>query len=343
MTEIKNSDITFLIQGQFNEAIKPNLENINKLFPGSKVIFSTVESSREVEFKVDKFIVSEDPGNFHYSKQEGSGLNNINRQLVNTINGLRAVETKYAFKLRSDFIIYSRDFLNCYDSFVFTLNDSSFFSHHILACSYFTRSPRSARPYPFHISDLCFFGLTTDLLNLFDIPLMPDCEVEVKKNDLSFLQNRYFPEQYLFINFLRKVGREVNCEFTNDVNEQNIIDTEKLFAFNFILLNFEQFGVQPTKNTFSKKGRANTFRTCITHVEWLRLYKKYVDPNFDVPQLDSERNQLESNHKKFKIVDFIIKLITFFIPFHHSRRRFRKFLLDSYANFCFKNEYSRQI
>jgi hypothetical protein len=73
-------------------------------------------------------------------------------------------------------------------------------------------------PFPFHPSDIAFFGRTEDLLTLFDIPLMTEAEAYWDKKNARF--NRYVPEQHIFINCLRKKGKVVQCDAITTI--QNI-------------------------------------------------------------------------------------------------------------------------
>lgn len=80
-------------------------------------------------------------------------------------------------------------------------------------------------PFPFHPSDLAFFGRTEDLLRLYDIPLMTREQAYWNRQDRH--QYQYVPEQYLFINCLKRGGFAPECGFYNDCREAGVAQTER--------------------------------------------------------------------------------------------------------------------
>jgi hypothetical protein len=322
------SDITFIIQGDITPNINRQIAEIKKCFPQSSVVVSTSTGIHncEVVENADRIIMSKDPGFFYYSDRPGEKVNNINRQIVSTLAGLKACHTKYAFKLRSDFFLTGNSFLEYFESFPKSDENYKIFEHKILSCCYFARNPQSDMPFPYHPSDLAFFGKTSDLLKLFDIPLMTAEEAYWDVTNSRF--NRYVPEQYLFINCLRKNGLEVNCNFYNDCSKENIEATERFFASNFIFLTFEQFNLKPTTQTFSMKVHPNAFKSCYTHIDWQRLYQKYVDTSLNVPLIDEERLKIEKCYKNYRKYRFLSNLCA--LPFRNKakRRQIRNAVLE---------------
>lgn len=312
-------DITFIIQGEVFPYINLQIAEIKQYFPQSPIIISTCN---KVDIKIigaDKIMISDDPGFFYYSARPGEKVNNVNRQIVTTLAGLKACQTRYAFKLRSDFFITGNSFLDFWGKFPKSDINHQVFEHKILSCCYFARNPNSNMPFPYHPSDLAFFGRTDDLIKLFDIPLMTEKEAFWDTKNSHFI-NRYVPEQHIFINCLKKCGKEVLCHYYNDVSEQNITDTERYFASNFIFLSFEQFNLKPTKQTFNMKMHPNAFKSCCyTHVEWQKLYQKYVDGKIDVPQRDLEGEKIMKYYKKYKMYHFLSNL--FALPFRNKAKR----------------------
>lgn len=311
------TNISFIIQGEVYPHINLQIAEIRKHFPQAAVIVSYCgECGVKIE-GADAVVSSQDPGFFYYSRRPGENLNNVNRQIVNTLAGLRACKTEYAFKLRSDFFITGNDFLDYFNKFPLAENDYKVFDHKILACNYFTRNPQDNRPYPFHISDLAFFGKTKDLINLFDIPLMTEEEAYFSFN--TPISNKYVPEQYIFINCLKKNGKKAELELYNQATPENIEDTERYFASNFVLLSFEQFNLQCTKKTFDMAIHPNSFITCYTHYDWLKLYKKWVNPAVELPERDEERDKLNKFYKTYRKYRFFANIIA--LPFRTKEKR----------------------
>ncbi|MGL4713125.1 MAG: WavE lipopolysaccharide synthesis family protein, partial [Shewanella sp.] len=198
------NDISFIIQGNIQKTTTVLINSLADRFPQSEIIVSTtspIKDPAEIPPSV-KVIVNSDPGFFYYSKKSVEKINNINRQIVSTLAGLKKASKPYAFKIRSDFILTGDDFLAYFDRFPLYEDSHKIFTKKIIACTYFSRRPVSDMPHAYHPSDLAFFGLTEDLINLFDIPLMTEDEAYWdKKNSYKC---RFVPEQHLFIKCLEK-------------------------------------------------------------------------------------------------------------------------------------------
>lgn len=324
------ADISFIIQGEVFSHINNQIAEIKHYFPQSPIIVSTCNDVPCEIIGANQVIKSPDPGYFHYSDKPGEKVNNINRQIVTTLAGLKACKTEFAFKLRSDFFIAGNSFLEYVNAFPKVDEQYKLFNDKVLSCCYFARNPNSDMPFTFHPSDVAFFGKTSDLLNLFDIPLMAKDEAFWDTTNFRF--NRYVPEQYLFINCLRKNGFDVNCNCYNDCSQENIEQTERFFASNFIFLTFEQFNLLPTKQTFNMKVHPNAFRSCYTHIDWQNLYKKYVDASLGVPTKDEERLKIEKYYKNYKKYRFLGNLCA--LPFRNKtkRREIRNSILEYFLN-----------
>lgn len=328
---IDHSDITFVVQGPIIPDITLEcLISIRRYFPEAQIILSTWKGTDASSLTFDELVYSEDPGFFYYSDRAGERQNNVNRQIVSTLAGLQRVQTEYTFKIRTDFNVTGDDFLQFWNRFPAAVADYQVFQDKVLACSYFSRNPTSRMRFPFHPSDLAFFGRTADLVRLFDVPLMTENEAYWDKKNARF--NRYVPEQHIFINCLRKAGKTVSCEFYNDNSETNIVETEKYFASNFVFLTFDQFNLKPSKTIFMMKPHPNSFRTCYTHYEWLALYKKHVDPLIILPTRDKEREKIEGFYRAYKKYRLLGNVAAF--PFRNkdTKRRIRNNVLEFFLS-----------
>lgn len=322
------NEITVIIQGTIYAQVTDRvIASVRQRLPQAKIILSTCDRTVSEDIKgYDKLIISPDPGCFRYPECLNEHDNNVNRQIVTTLAGLQQVDTIYVLKLRSDFELSGNEFLKYFDIFPQAERDFQVFAHKILACCYFTRNPSSDKPFPFHPSDLVFFGYTKDLLKLFDIPLMS--KKQAYWNMEAKHQYQYVPEQYIFINCLRKNGFSADCNFYNDCNQQNIEQTEHYFASNFIFLSFEQFNLLPYKNTFSIAQRPKDFLSCYTYIEWQKLYQKYVDNTLTIVNYDAERTKINQAYKRYKKFKFIANLIAFFVRDKLKRRSVRNRVIE---------------
>jgi hypothetical protein len=296
-------------------------KNIRRLFPGAEIVLATYIGMNTAGLDYDKVALVEDPGFYLYDNTENPKENNVNRQIATTVAGLRAATRLYAFKLRSDFVLTGRGFLDYFNQFLKTDTEYRVFEKKILSCVFFSRDPRRDNSFPFHPSDIAFFGLRADLLNLFDIPLMPKEEAayyQFKK--IKYV--RYLPEQYLWINCLRKNGKDIKCDHQRDCDDRIAEDTERYLVSNFINLDWVQFDLSVPKRLtlFSK----NNFQDVITHIEWQRLYKRYLDNVLIVPERNCMREFIERNTAILKRYKLLAKLCAMPLGFGKILGTFRR-------------------
>ena len=299
---IKNEDISFVIQGAINKEItSKTIASIRKYFPKSEIVLGTYNGTDVSELVCDKIELVEDPGFFlSYDNPSCFTKNNVNRQIKTTLAGLNVATRKYAFKIRTDFIISGRRFINYFDKFQKYDIDYKIFNHKILSCVFFARNPRTKNEYPpfsFHPADIAFFGLRTDLLNLFNIPFMTwEESVAIKRPDLGLCHCKYVPEQHIWVNCLRKNGKNIEFDYARHINENIAEETEKYAVSNFIYLDWKQFNLIPPKHlVLSENNKILQFDDVITHIEWQRLYKRYLDNSLVVPDKDKMRKLINQN------------------------------------------------
>jgi len=334
-TKTIGAEISFIVQGYIGIDIgMPCVQSIRTYFPDAFIIVSTWVGCDTTGLDADEIICSDDPGFFTTSDSKDARLNNVNRQIVSTLAGLRRASTPYSFKIRSDCTVTSASVVSVWENFIDANSRPELFSLPIIACCYFSRNPNCKPYYPYHPSDLAFFGNTSDLRDLFDVPLMPPNEERWVDN--NFYSNRYAPEQYIFISFLRKRGREVICAHYKDVSTENINDTEWLFASNFILVSFSQFGISFSKEYFSMALDPENFRSCYTHGEWLSLRIKYGITSPNEMEIDNDRILIERYCKRVKFVRILVKLMSLFVPNRSARKYLRKYLRGCLIRTAFK-------
>jgi hypothetical protein len=305
---ISPSEITVIIQGPVPSDLEIQILRIRDALPGAPIIVSTIGQAVPQECSADKVILSEDPGSFWYSNRPSEKLNNVNRQVVTTLSGLRSCSTKYAFKLRSDFNLVGSRFIEFFNKFKQAEHNFRVFEQKVLASCYFSRNPRySGGSHPFHCSDMVFFGLTSDLINLFDVPLMRVEDQYFWKTSEGWMANRYVPEQHLLVNCLLKNGKRLDFTHQLDTREHNLEQTERYFASNFVFLTWDQFClIPPGKFDFSN---GHGISSIITFYEWVALFKRYVDPDTVLPAVDVERLRIESVQRRNRMVLKLVKLL----------------------------------
>ena len=304
MNLISSRDISVIVQG----AIDPNatyicLKSIRKILPESTIILSTWKGEQVGGLEYDKLIFNHDVPVYPYEYKSNSKLNNVNRQITTTLAGLKQCKTRYALKLRSDFMLTSTRFLEEYNNYSQRNTEYIFFNHKILTCIWFCRKFSC---FPYHPSDLFQFGQTDDLLKLWNIPLMKRKEafwLSRSFNPKFYLINRYLPEQWIWIQALRKQGITVPYDSIYDIKKEFQADSEQWLINNFIALNYQRSGIVPLKS--SLKRLSSTDRdSCYSMAEFLNLYKTYCVPQYTIPlELYLERD--------------VAKLIKHFLKFCH--------------------------
>ena len=282
---IDTKDISVVVQGAVDKAITPLcLASVREHLPDAEIILSTWEGTKVNGFSYDGLIENPDPGAFPCDKLQKSVMNNINRQIVSTYNGLLRCTRRYALKLRSDFYIERPDFLYYFGKYTEYDPEYRFVKERVVGCSVYSRNPRShiyPLVMPYCPSDFFFFGLREDLLNLFDRELIDDPDeklfFERYPEYCKYLNYRealcqYMPEQSIWIGFLKKHIQDIDCICRDHITKNNIVLTEKSFANNLVFCSADQLGIGTYKVGLFQKGIPEN---CLTHQDWRDIYSFY--------------------------------------------------------------------
>lgn len=215
-----------MIQGPYSNSTKDCVKSIKDVFPGSNIIISTWLGSgaKNDQNGNIQIIESDDPG-ATVCRTDGVTLNNVNRQIVSTLNGLKAVRSKYVVKLRSDIRIKGRNFTNLSNIYMHRDRKYTLLRERVTGCQYYFRNP-SIYPAPHHISDIFLFGRIEDLLEIWDIPLTIEpefsqwysCRERPKPDYDSRILFKFTPEQYIWMEALKKfnIDAKLTSIFTHD-------------------------------------------------------------------------------------------------------------------------------
>lgn len=283
---IDTKDISIVVQGAVTKATSRTLETVKKFLPGATVILSTWKHQDISELPYDILVENEDPGAFPCDALQYSVMNNINRQLISTQNGLRHCATLYAAKIRSDFYLESADFLKCFNKYKKYDPEFCFVKERIVGCTVYSRNPRSKitpLTMAYCPSDFFFFGYSEDLKKLFDRPLISDVNEKMffelypeNKSQLNYKDAlcQFMPEQSIWMGFIKKYIADLDCRHRDDITEKNIILTEKTFANNLVLYSSDDLGVCASSQTLFSKGIPEN---CLTHEDWVSLYRCYCE------------------------------------------------------------------
>lgn len=269
------TDISIIAQGAIAPITKSVLNGLRTAFPGSELILSTWEGTDLSGLTFDKVVLSPDPG-AQMADEVAHIANNVNRQIVSSCAGIKEASKPFILKTRTDILIHNADFLRYwgrYDGEVHYV-----FKDRLLICNYYTRNPRVMN-ICFHPSDWLLFGNAEDVrIYYHDIPLQEDeaaswFKYHLKHQTLftNFL-SQFTPEQYIFINFLRKFQTvDISCYY--DFNQELMCLTEELFAKCFVVLDYQkQLDIEFIKynpNRYLEK------HTTMAHWQWRALYRHY--------------------------------------------------------------------
>jgi len=283
---VNESDITFVVQGNVLDTTTETVLLINKLFPESCIILSTSKGQDLTNIIVDKIIESKDVGPtvIKYNKHSNPHTVNVNRQITSSINGLKAVKTKFSVKIRSDNKLTSRAMMNYFGVFDHHRDHAySLFENRIVTSNYFAKEYTQGLKIPFFISDFFQFGLTKDLVDLWDITLFDDY---IFNNEfLGKLQHENLPyrqhhvEQKLWLKFINK-HRKVSLK--NKFGDSDLVKLSyKLMLNNIVIVDGKLLGLSVPKRLEQHDGFPyDNF----THSRWHYLYKKH----FNLPINDTK-------------------------------------------------------
>ena len=310
MAKIHSSDISVVVQGAVNRELTPKcLVSIRKYFPGAEIILSTWEGTDVSGLEYDKLVLNKDPGGADCSV-DGKGVNNCNRELVSTLNGLKLANRKYALKTRTDILfknnnILKKKFLNLKRE-----KEYSYLKDRVLVFSVYSRiygihnKTGQKTPILFHPSDWLYFGLREDIFSLFNIPLTNEPEFSQWFRNRPQTRNGYqdvhpfrlwkfSPEAYIWTEYLRK-NHHISIQDKLDITPENIKLSDHSLVNNFYMADQCQLGIKLAKYNICQPRMERRDREGLyTNIYWQRRYRKFCDKRYIIrPTLCQIGNRL---------------------------------------------------
>lgn len=284
--KIKPSDISVVVQGSISPKMTSRcLKSIRRHLPEAEIILSTWFGSDIFDLDYDILVLNDDPGAQDISEVTIKP-NNVNRQIVSTLNGVKKASRKYVLKIRSDLELNNSNFLKYYQNLVLNKNfkrekQYSVFKKRILIDSYFTRNSEynscTELGLCFHPSDLWLLGLKEDIENLFDIPLQEQFIANVRGIKYQYR----VPEQYIWTSCLNKHGWNIYMETylynTQQTHNQSIMS----ILNNFFVLDHRKCGIKFPKKF--KNYTKRTFKSVLTTKRYFELYRASYALEFKLP------------------------------------------------------------
>ncbi|MFI3291769.1 MAG: WavE lipopolysaccharide synthesis family protein [Opitutales bacterium] len=308
------SDVTIVVQGPISKLTEKSLLSVRKYLPKSHIILSTWKGSDCSGLDYDELVLSDDP------QVNTSYPTNLNRMIVSAFAGLKEVKTKYVLRMRTDFILTGINFINLFFLKQPEAKEYKFFEKRVV--SYVWKSKKGRL---FQCGDFFFFGLTKDVIKLFDIPL---CKKEEffwlnnnKANNPSLKKgnpNRYHAEQYLWLNMMKSAGFDVELQDYIHYSKELKELSERVFVNNLIFTSFLDFSIFTGKSNLLKFNYPIQTRR-YSFFDWNDLCKKYFNFNSEY----KPKNPNAILRFLFKSTVLFSGFISIFMPNQKLRRKVR--------------------
>lgn len=294
---MKNEDITVVVQGPVqslperrqDEGITVRcLGSVRTHLAGAHIILSTWNNQDLNGLDYDELVINADPGAniCGYDRRGEPRRENTNRQIVSTAGGLHRVKTRYALKLRADNYLTGSGFKELQQRYVERCEEFQILLERVVVTNTLARRYYHGRRVAFFLSDFFDFGLTEDLINIWDLPMFEDYPFDAGMT--GTLQHAGAPvhifdvDQILalaFINKNREPKVEMRDRFDNSSDLLHLSDV--FFANNFVVATADQIGLGlPLKFTEGRQARPSSKASCLAASEWQRLYRRHCDPSF---------------------------------------------------------------
>lgn len=221
--------------------------------------------------------------------------------------------------MRSDLVLKGNDFLR----FFVQYNLLPFYDEYRIlkqrVVMTTTCNPKRRYKFPFNASDWFYFGLTEDVIKIFDIPLLRNKIFKKgESGEDSFVESPYSAEQYIWFGFISKYV-QIPFKHYMDISGENIELSEKYFANNTILLTARQAKIDWLKYP----GAAYAQIPCLsnsglyTFTDYKKMLNKYSNCNLlIIPNIFEEliyfivyNLRFFIKNKNPKLHDFICKLV----------------------------------
>ncbi|WP_099608979.1 WavE lipopolysaccharide synthesis family protein [Vibrio coralliilyticus] len=280
-------EITFVLQGPVIEGVTGrSVDNIKELFPESSIILSTWKGENVEGIDVSRVVFNQDPGStvLSYGKDNNQRTANVNRQIVSTVNGLKSVETSYAVKIRTDNVLHKDDFFKYIDLFESRNSEYSLFDKRIVSSNFYAKEFVKGLALPYFFSDFFHFGLTKDLLTLWDLPLFED--YIFNKNLRDQFQHKQYPmrcshvEQDLFISCINKETSRLHDLFDELGEAEDVVKSYQYLINNFVVLDGDIIGLEVPARLAQKGNPPCEF---YSHLRWKWLYEKCFNIKTTIP------------------------------------------------------------
>ena len=275
--------ISFVVQGGIKTELDKKsaskcTESIRKFFPKAQIIISTWLKNDVSGLDFDKCVMSKDPGATIFDDKNQT-FQNINRQIVSSRNGIAESKTDYTVKIRNDLYFTNATLLNWMERIEYINNLRKYpviGEQPIIVTNVTSVNPRKKIKLPFHPCDWIYAGNTKDLIQVFEIPQMPQSWIRYFQDrphpenwpEKSYL-SRFPAESYIWSSYLKK-ELEIDFKHGSDISGANTTISEQTFASELIVVPLRLLGLKSSKHQISE----HKLRSMYSYSEY-RAISKY--------------------------------------------------------------------
>jgi hypothetical protein len=219
--------ISFVLIGPEHEQVDLVTDIIRYKFPHSEIIVSTCNPYDKPErLNADKYLVNEDPGEL-----DNGNLKNVNRNIVNSVNGILEASHPLVCRLRNDLLLLGVDFEKLLEERASKIINPKYkiFDQNIVCNDLYCVNPLGPYKLAYHFGDWFCLGSKDDLLRLFNHPLLTNEDCVTPEG-----QNKYRCEQVFFARLLEKYGVP-RLKYDADISEEITWNHFNYFMNNFIV------------------------------------------------------------------------------------------------------------
>jgi len=264
LQEVDSTDISVIIQGptlcdpgNINSKFYKCVESIRQFLPDAEIIVSTWEGQACDPAIVEKVVFNEDPGAMTLLTGQ---ISNYNRMVASTLSGLRNANRTYSLKFRADLTITGTSFFK--SKIPPSSNEVAryrIFKRPITISNIFVRNPASHAPLLFHTSDIVQFGLTEDLLDLWNRSHLSEDKIRREVTPwsgihfLGYTGLRMVSEQTLMTDWLNDHGHEIHLPFPDFLSDDYCELSERTLSANFYVINYKKSDISYPARLLSDK------------------------------------------------------------------------------------------
>lgn len=261
------------------------LSSVRQHLPGAIIILSTWPEQQLSGLDYDQLVISEDPGsNIRSFHSDGRPQHyNNNRQIVSTLAGLKQVKTPYAIKLRSDNYLIGNQFVRMQQRYPKRCDSHRLFRERVVVSNVFTRKYAKGFRVAFHLSDFFYFGLTEDLLAIWDLELLKDVTTDEAADAKNASRGLLIDcTQMFWLKTLKKFDPSIRLDGLLDNAPETLEKSDIYYANNLIIAEPDALGLSLGEKFSGNARIARQKGKCAQwqHFEWQDLYRKYCQPSF---------------------------------------------------------------